>query len=143
MDANVNDGRAELLSVRAETTWKQVIDVYRCGILADWYVPLVILLTILLLMPNTRANFQFRLLPLSRRMLQYHHASSCDGLSGYYVMMTSTDARPVLVHPHHVLAYGESRSWATDSNKSISVETEARNFVASWQAISTKFCRSH
>jgi hypothetical protein len=36
-----------------------VIDVYRCGILADWYVPPLILLTILLLMPNTRANYQF------------------------------------------------------------------------------------
>jgi hypothetical protein len=58
-DANANDDRAELSSVRAETTWKQVADVYRCGILADWYVPLLILLTILLLMPNTRANYQF------------------------------------------------------------------------------------
>ena len=59
-DANVNDDRAELSSVRVESTWKQVVDVYRCGILADWYVPLLILLTILLLMPNTRANHQFR-----------------------------------------------------------------------------------
>jgi hypothetical protein len=59
-DANANDDRAELSSVRAETTWKQVIDVYRCGILADWYVSLLILLTILLLMANTRANHQLR-----------------------------------------------------------------------------------
>jgi hypothetical protein len=46
--------------VRVESTLKQVIDVYRGGILADWYVPLLILLTILLLMANTRANHQFR-----------------------------------------------------------------------------------
>jgi hypothetical protein len=58
-DANANGDRAELSSVRVETTWKKVIDVHRCGILADWYVPLLILLTILLLMPNTRANYQF------------------------------------------------------------------------------------
>jgi hypothetical protein len=45
---NANDDRTELLPVRVESTWKQVIDVYRCGILADWYVPLLTLLTILL-----------------------------------------------------------------------------------------------
>jgi hypothetical protein len=49
--------------------------------------------------------------------------------SGYYVMMKSTHARPVLVHPHHALknfyaaACDESRSWATDSDKTISVES--------------------
>jgi hypothetical protein len=62
-DANANDDRAELSPVRVESTWKQVIDVYRGGILADWYVrniPPLILLTTLLLMPNTRANHQFR-----------------------------------------------------------------------------------
>jgi hypothetical protein len=59
-DANANGDRAELSSVRVETTWKQVIDVYRCGILADWYVPLLMALTILLLILNTRANHQFR-----------------------------------------------------------------------------------
>ena len=33
----------------------EVIDVYRGGILADWYVPLLILLTIIsYLMPHTR-----------------------------------------------------------------------------------------
>jgi hypothetical protein len=58
-DANANDDRAELSPVRVESTWKQVIDVYRGGILADWYVPLLILLTILLL-TNTRANHQLR-----------------------------------------------------------------------------------
>jgi hypothetical protein len=35
-------------------------DVYRGGILADWYVPVLILLTIILLMFITRANHQFR-----------------------------------------------------------------------------------
>jgi hypothetical protein len=59
-DANANDDRAELSPVRVESTWKQVIDVYRSGILADWYVPLLILATILLLIPKTRANHQFR-----------------------------------------------------------------------------------
>jgi hypothetical protein len=59
-DADANDDRAELSPVRVESTWKQVIDVYRGGILADWYVPLLILPTILLLMPNTRANRQLR-----------------------------------------------------------------------------------
>jgi hypothetical protein len=39
---------------------EHVIDVYRGGILADWYVPVLILLTILLLMLITRANHQFR-----------------------------------------------------------------------------------
>jgi hypothetical protein len=55
----------------------------------------------------------------------YFHASSCDGLRvrlQYYVIMKSTHARPVLVDPHRALACGESWSWATDSNKSISVE---------------------
>jgi hypothetical protein len=33
------------MPVKVESTWKQVIDVYRGGILADWYVPLLILLT--------------------------------------------------------------------------------------------------
>jgi hypothetical protein len=55
-NANANDDHAELSPVRVESTWKQVIDVYRGGILADWYVLLLTLLTILLLMPNTRAN---------------------------------------------------------------------------------------
>lgn len=32
-----NDG-AELSPVRVESIWRQVIDVYRGGILADWYV---------------------------------------------------------------------------------------------------------
>jgi hypothetical protein len=59
-DANANYERAELSPVRVESTWKQVIDVYRGGILADWYVPLLILPTILPLMSNTRANHQFR-----------------------------------------------------------------------------------
>ncbi|KAN0111887.1 hypothetical protein V8E52_008093, partial [Russula decolorans] len=34
-DADANDDRAELSPVRVESTWKQVIDVYRGGILAD------------------------------------------------------------------------------------------------------------
>jgi hypothetical protein len=38
---------------------EHVIDVYR-GILADWYVPVLILLTIIFLMFITRANHQFR-----------------------------------------------------------------------------------
>ena len=59
-DASANDDRAELSPVRIENTWKQVIDVYRCGILVDWYVLLLTFLTILLLMPNTHANNQFR-----------------------------------------------------------------------------------
>ena len=59
-DANANDVRAELSPVRVESTWKQVIDVYRAGILADWCVPLLILPTILLLMPDPRAKHQFR-----------------------------------------------------------------------------------
>jgi hypothetical protein len=59
-DANANDDHAELSPVRVESTWKQVIDVYRGGILAYWYVPLLILLTILPLMANTRANDQLR-----------------------------------------------------------------------------------
>jgi len=58
-DPNANDYRAELSPVRVESTWKQVIDVYRGGILADWYVLRLILPTVLL-MPNTRANHQFR-----------------------------------------------------------------------------------
>jgi hypothetical protein len=58
-DADANGDRAELSPVRVESTWKQVIDVYRGGILADWYAPLLILLTILFLMPNTRADNQF------------------------------------------------------------------------------------
>ena len=52
--------RAELSPVRVESTWKQVIDVYRGGILADWYVPLLILPTNLLLILNTGADHQFR-----------------------------------------------------------------------------------
>jgi hypothetical protein len=56
MDAIDNDDRAELSPVRVESTWKQVIDVYRGGILADWYVPLLILPTIFLLMPNSRES---------------------------------------------------------------------------------------
>jgi hypothetical protein len=36
--ANADDDRAELSPVRVESTWRQVIDVYRGGILADWYV---------------------------------------------------------------------------------------------------------
>ena len=44
-DANAKDDRVELSPVRVESTWKQVIDVYRGGILADWYVSLQILLT--------------------------------------------------------------------------------------------------
>ena len=70
-DGNANDDRAQLLPVRVESTWKQVIDVYRSGIMADWYVPLLTLTTILLLMLNTRANHQFRyrwLFPLKKRM---------------------------------------------------------------------------
>ena len=59
-DAKANDDRAELSPVRVESTWKQVIDVYRSGILADWYVSLLILATILLLIPTTRANHQLR-----------------------------------------------------------------------------------
>jgi hypothetical protein len=58
-------------------------------------------------------------------------------------MMKSTHARPVLVHPHHALACGESRPWATDSNKSTSVETlklEAR-FRAIYRSASNK-CHS-
>jgi hypothetical protein len=47
-DANANGDRIELLPVRVESTWKQVIDVYRGGILADWYVPLLVRLTIFL-----------------------------------------------------------------------------------------------
>jgi hypothetical protein len=39
---------------------EHVIDVYRCGILADWYVPVLILLTIILLMSITRVIHQFR-----------------------------------------------------------------------------------
>jgi hypothetical protein len=57
--ANANDDHAELSPVRVESTWKQVIDVYRGGILADWYVPLLILPVIFLFMPNTRLNPQF------------------------------------------------------------------------------------
>jgi hypothetical protein len=40
--------------MRVENTWKQMVDVYRGGILADWYVPQLILLTILMFMLNTR-----------------------------------------------------------------------------------------
>lgn len=40
-DHNANDDLAELSPVRVESTWKQVIDVYRGGILADWYVALL------------------------------------------------------------------------------------------------------
>jgi hypothetical protein len=59
-DANADGDRTELSPVRVESTWEQVIDVYRrASILADWYVPLLILPTILLLMPNTRTNHQF------------------------------------------------------------------------------------
>jgi hypothetical protein len=36
--ANANDDHVELSPVRVESTWRQVIDVYRGGILADWYV---------------------------------------------------------------------------------------------------------
>jgi hypothetical protein len=39
LDTNDNDDRAELSPVRVESTWKQVIEVYHGGILADWYVP--------------------------------------------------------------------------------------------------------
>jgi hypothetical protein len=42
--------------VRVESTWKQVIDVYRGGILADWYVPLLILHTILLIAQYSRES---------------------------------------------------------------------------------------
>ena len=38
-DSNANDDRTELSPVRVKSTWKQVIDIYRAGILADWYVP--------------------------------------------------------------------------------------------------------
>jgi hypothetical protein len=57
-NANANDDRTELSPVRVESTWRQVIDVYRGGILADWYVlwlesahrsPLML----------TRVNYQF------------------------------------------------------------------------------------
>ena len=58
--ANTDGDRTELSPVRVGSTWEQVIDVYSAGILADWYVPLLILPTILLLMPNTRANHQTR-----------------------------------------------------------------------------------
>ena len=57
---NTDGDHTELSPVRVESTWEQVIDVSRAGILADWYVPLLILPTILLLMPNTRANHQIR-----------------------------------------------------------------------------------
>ncbi len=40
-DADDDDDRIELSPVRVESTWKQVIDVYRGGILADWYVLLL------------------------------------------------------------------------------------------------------
>ena len=40
-DGKTNDDRVELSPVRVESTWKQVIDVYRGGILADWYVSLL------------------------------------------------------------------------------------------------------
>ena len=53
-DANADDDRTELSPVRVESTWKHMADVYRSGILADWYVPLLILLTILMFMLNTR-----------------------------------------------------------------------------------------
>lgn len=54
--AKANDDRAELSPVRVESTWKQVIDVYRGGILADWYVPWLILPIILLILPNADEN---------------------------------------------------------------------------------------
>src|SRR6266705_1911959 len=52
--------------------------------------------------------------PADTIMLQVATASE----SGYYVMIISTHARPVLVHPHHALTCSESRSWSTGSNKS-------------------------
>jgi hypothetical protein len=58
--ASDNDDRAELSPVRVERTWKQVIEVYYGGILADWYAPLLVLFRILHLMSSTRANDQFR-----------------------------------------------------------------------------------
>lgn len=49
------DSVAEMVATAASATVSnvEVIDVYRGGILADWYVPLLILLTIILLMPHT------------------------------------------------------------------------------------------
>jgi protein MON2 len=39
---DANAVHAELSPVRVESTWKHVIDVYRGGILADWYVLLLV-----------------------------------------------------------------------------------------------------
>ena len=55
-DANANDDHAESSPVKVESMWKQVIGIHRGGILANWYIPLLILLTILLLIPNTHTN---------------------------------------------------------------------------------------
>ncbi len=41
-DANADDDCIELSPVRVESTWKQANDVYCGGILADWYVVLLV-----------------------------------------------------------------------------------------------------
>ena len=57
--ANADDDRADLSPVRVESTWRQVIDVYRGGILADWYVLRLEFAHHSPLMPTRAMNHQF------------------------------------------------------------------------------------